>query len=183
MQFLKKCLGSHSNKANGFATGSVYVPGADSVLVPGPDNSKTYGTEKPGIACTSGTCGTQTYDSSGTYSGGCVTGNCGSTDTAGSKAFASSGDCSSGGCGGSEYNRADGTAGTGFGGFKSTSGSYSSASSVAGSGIDLGPLAHFFGTKGGAAAKAGSYSSSGSGSYANSGSFASSKYISLLTLS
>lgn len=55
----------------------------------------------------------------------------------------------------------------------STSGCSSGSCGTAGSGIDLGPLTHFFGGKGVATANAGSYTSSGL--FAKGGSFASSK--------
>lgn len=160
-------IDSDMNNADGFATGSVLIQDNGGLLFPGPDNQKSYGTEKPGIACSSGSCGSQIFGTSGAYSGAS------SLSDGQSNIFASG--CSTPNCGNSEYS---------VGGDK-LGDSFAASGSSTGSGIDLGPLSHFFGIKGANVGNAGSYSSSGasassgsissSGSFANAGSFASSK--------
>lgn len=186
LKYFQYVVGSLSNNANGYGTGSVVVQGNDGLIFPGPDNSNTYGTEKPGIACTGGNCGS--YIS-----------NAGAIASSGSRYEVPKTNCANGRCASSEGNAGSGEATFGFGGnfdkagSIGNSGSYASAVSSASSGVDLGPLAHFFGPKGvanagafanagstansaanvNAGASAGSFSSSGS--FAKSGSFASSK--------
>lgn len=185
IEFAKSFIFADSNSNN---AGSVLVQGV-TVL----DAAKSYGTVKPGIGCIGSSCGSPSFSSSATRPGGCASGKCGNADfnshssTAGAVAASgiqsgiSTSGCPNGGCTSSGYNSGGTSSGFGynlhksgsFGGVKSASGSFSSASSIAGSGVDLGPLTHLFGAKSGATANAGSFSSSGS--FAKSGSFASSK--------